>query len=204
MLDEAFNKDISGIKKYPDQIEKSILNDKYHPHEFNDKYGEFNTADEGFITPFGTIIHCGGENHHGALIFTFGANAKSYIQQLADICKNRSLDDITYDSDDSVVIADALDHGFIRFDTDGNIMQFGNAITRKSLDVLYDFVDYVMQQKSQMQHDANGSFTFDVSFGEGLDSNGDIIYGDNTITYSNLDEFSKRFINDVKANVNIQ
>ena len=49
----------------------------------------------------------------------------------------------------------------------------------------------------------DGHFRFDVTFGEGIGSNGDIVYSKNTITYSSLDEFSKRFINDVKANVNI-
>ena len=82
-------------------------------------------------------------------------------------------------------------------------MQFGKTITSKSLDLLYDFVDYVMQQQSQIKDDVNGHFRFDVTFGEGIGSNCDIVYSKNTITYSSLDEFSKRFINDVKANVNI-
>ena len=43
-----------------------------------------------------------------------------------------------------MLIADALDHGLIRFDAEDNFVQFGKTITSKSLDLLYDFVDYVM------------------------------------------------------------
>ena len=202
MLDEAFGRTYS-IKTYPEYIEKEILNNKYHPYEFNDKYGEWSDADAGFITPYGTIIHCGGSNHHDAFITVLGDDVKAYAQQLAKICKSRSLDDIIDNSDDSALIADALDHGLIRFDAEDNFVQFGKTITSKSLDLLYDFVDYVMQQQSQIKDDVDGHFRFDVTFGEGIGSNGDIVYSKNTITYSSLDEFSKRFINDVKANVNI-
>ena len=202
MLDEAFDETYS-IKTYPAYIENAILNVKYHPYEFNDKYGEWSDADAGFITPYGTIIHCGGSNHHDAFITVLGDDVKVYAQQLAEICKSRSLDDIIDNSDDSALIADALDHGLIRFDAEDNFVQFGKTITSKSLDLLYDFVDYVMQQQSQIKDDVNGHFRFDVTFGEGIGSNCDIVYSKNTITYSSLDEFSKRFINDVKANVNI-
>ena len=202
MLDEAFGRTYN-IKTYPEYIEKAILNNKYHPYEFNDKYGEWSDADAGFITPYGTIIHCGGSNHHDAFITVLGDDVKAYAQQLAKICKSRSLDDIIDNSDDSALIADALDHGLIRFDAEDNFVQFGKTITSKSLDLLYDFVDYVMQQQSQIKDDVDGHFRFDVTFGEGIGSNGDIVYSKNTITYSSLDEFSKRFINDVKSNVNI-
>lgn len=55
MLDEAFDKDCI---EYPVNVKNKVLN-AMHSHEFNDKYGEFNDGDEGFITPYGTIMHCG-------------------------------------------------------------------------------------------------------------------------------------------------
>ena len=79
MLDEAFDETYS-IKTYPAYIENAILNVKYHPYEFNDKYGEWSDADAGFITPYGTIIHCGGSNHHDAFITVLGDDVKVYAQ----------------------------------------------------------------------------------------------------------------------------
>ena len=141
MLDECFNKHLNCIE-YPDSIKNSILSSKNNSNEFNDKYGEFNDGDEGFITPYGTILHCGSCHHHSIIKDILD---NSYIKHLVNQVKNRSLKDIMHNVDDSVLVADALDHGFIRFSANGdNISEFGKTTTKKALDLLYDFVDYVI------------------------------------------------------------
>lgn len=200
MLDEAFGS-TESIKEYPSNIKDNILNDTYYPHVFNDEYGEFSHGDEGFITPYGTIMHCGGENHHNIIKDILD---DSYVESLSERISNRSLANIKSNSDDSVLIADALDHGLVRFSADDNITEFGKATTKDALDLLYDFVDYVMEQEKQIEADANGTFKWHSTFGEGLDSKGNIIYSDNAVVYTSLNEFSKRFINDVKRNVDIK
>lgn len=67
-----------------------------------------------------------------------------YVKQLAKKVKNRDLADILHNVNDSVLVADALDHGFVRFSANGdNITEFGKTTTKKALDLLYDFSEYV-------------------------------------------------------------
>lgn len=181
--------------KYSEAIKKNIKANNYFPNKFR-AFGY--DGDEGFITPFGTIMHCADVGHHYLIISIL---TDEYIKALTNAVRasGRTYDDIMDNEDDSVLVADALDHGFIRFSANEDVfMEFGPEITKTSLDTLYDLVDWIANFKDHIEDDVRGKFCCRVVFNSGLDEKGNPKYSKQYTQYTSIDDMDRKLINDVK------
>lgn len=121
--------------------------------------------------------------------------------------------DLGYDNqfNDSILTYDAIANGLIRVSlpdnelgTSGLGLDIGRSgVTKPQLYTLYDIGEFIEKSSISLEADAVGEFESFIDIGLDISSNGMILAPTKSFKYDSLDTFSKRFINDIKANVQI-
>ena len=106
---------------------------------------------------------------------------------------------------ESAMTYDALTNGLVRFclNGDSQYIETGRTLTRAQLGALYDLEEFVLKSESVAEADADGDFDLHVDIGAYIDADKKYHRPSASLAYRSVDEFRRRFINDVRRNVRI-
>lgn len=171
--------------------------------KFVDNCKKYHNVDEnGWILPDGRIV---GVDAHRQLAPYFD-DVKN-MQRIKEFSKHYTDDEMLdecYIDDEPILLYDLLSSGFVKFSIAANTCTLGNNTTKDVLYVLYDLVDAVCNNESNIQNDIKKKFIFMLDIGQGIDQNGKIVTTPSfSKSYTSIDEFNNIFINDIKNHCKI-